>query len=375
MFRRLLVLATVAAALGACTKDNPAFVEPEGACDAGEFYVRQEFRLADPQKLDVLFVIDNTEGMTQAQTAFAESVPTLIAGLQARGIDWQIGVISTDLPGDRGELLTGIPGIAQCPVGRPAIVTPTTPQPALSAACNMVVGADGEPFAAGIQAARVAIDDDGSGFNRDDARLLVIFFSADDDCSYAGGFDRSDEANCVAPGAALIDIAELRTWLAQRGRPRAGNPVSVAAVVGPARNGTPGDPLAPICTGITDARAGNRYAALIESGPLARHSITASYCTDSYDVVMQQILDATVAGDDSLCASAPMTGEPRAVLVRGAGEDATPTDLSPFGDYLVEGPTPSCANGAVSIAPDAHGGTAGDTVEVWFCTDVDPGGT
>ena len=87
MFRRLLVLATVAAALGACTKDNPAFVEPEGACATGEFYVRQEFRLADPQKLDVLFVIDNTPGMTAAQTAFAESVPTLIAGLQARGIE------------------------------------------------------------------------------------------------------------------------------------------------------------------------------------------------------------------------------------------------------------------------------------------------
>lgn len=373
MFRRLALLAALGAALGACTKDNPAFVEPEGACAEGEFFVRQEFRLADPQKLDVLFVIDATEGMTRAQTEFAESVPTLIAALETRGIDWQIGVTSTDLPGDRGELLTGLSEIAQCPAGRPPVVTRDTPQSALTAACNMVVGADGEPFAAGIQAARVAIDDDTSGFNREDARLLVVFFSADDDCSYAGGFDRSDEANCVAPGAPLIDIAELRTWLAQRGRPRAGNPVSVAAVVGPPRFGTPTDPLTPICTGITDARAGNRYAALIESGPLSRHSVLVSYCTDSYDVVMEQIVDAAIGGDDALCPSAPMTGAPQALLVRPASDETATTTLSTFGDYLVDGPTDACANGAVSIAPDAHGGTRGDTIEMSFCTDVDPG--
>lgn len=362
-----------AGALAGCTEENPAFEPPDPVCSAEEFFVGQPFALADTSKVDILLVVDDSPGMLPNQRAFAEAMPTFVNRLNAvDGLDWRAGVISTDLA-DQGRPQTGTSG-GECPASLPEFVDRSTPGGGLALSCNVLLGQEGSEFEQGLEAARRAIEGNAE-FLRDDARLVVVFFSDEDDCTAQLELDRSDPNNCVWQQSSLIDVSDFGRYFARAARRLSGNPVSVVSIVGPNDNrsyGT-GEAPEPACQGQTAALSGNRYITVAETPGIDRYGFFESICSASYVSTVGRIVDHAVAvEDDELCVSLPMSGAPRSVVLKDAGGQVT-AELSEFGDYLVIGPTERCENGAVAISAEAHDETTGHTVEVRFCTTEDPG--
>ena len=186
-------------------------------------------------KLDVLFVIDNSGSMQQEQQALTAAFPTLLArlrdpllGADASGLpctsadrrgcrlpDLRVGVVSTDLGagnyslpscevagGDGGKLQT-TPRVAGCTAPSDPWIAydPKTDQTNVKTGatkplerageafrCIAELGIGGCGFESPLEAARRALDPKlavNAGFLRADARLLVVFITDEDDCSAA----------------------------------------------------------------------------------------------------------------------------------------------------------------------------------------------
>lgn len=142
-------------------------------------------------KVDILWVIDNSGTMGPKQTNLANSINSFMNQFVTKGMDYKIAVTTTDIrpvnplhPND-----PNFSGQAACFVGSPKVITPTTPNPVTALAANAQVGffgaADAHSYDAVTQALSGVNAQAGGcneGFLRSDAFLAVIFFSdADED--------------------------------------------------------------------------------------------------------------------------------------------------------------------------------------------------
>ena len=140
---------------------------------------------------DILFVVDNSGSMGAEQASLATNFTAFAQIVEALDVDYQVGVVSTDL-GDNGVLQ-----------GTTPIVTPNTPDPAGTFAANVNLGTGGSGFERGFDAAYLAlttpnIDPGGAnqGFLRDGAGLRIIFVSDEQEQSSLVG--AGDPASFVA---------------------------------------------------------------------------------------------------------------------------------------------------------------------------------
>jgi hypothetical protein len=121
---------------------------------------------------DILFIIDNSGSMCGNQTQLANNFGTFISILSASGYDYQIAFITTDDYGFAGP-----------------IITPLTPDPVTEAANQITgIGCHGSPHEKGMDMswnATMTTGDaaPGSAFLRDDAKLVMIYLSDEDDFS------------------------------------------------------------------------------------------------------------------------------------------------------------------------------------------------
>jgi hypothetical protein len=157
-------------------------------------------------KVDVLWVVDNSGSMVEEQTSLAQYFAAFLSAAQANGVDYQIGVTTTGI-----ESITG--GWYACPGGADGgeagrlfpvdgtstrIITPNTPSATEVFAHNVQVGLC-HWNEQGLEAAYRALstplvntDDDPStstpndgnaGFLRQDAKLVLLFVSDEEDFS------------------------------------------------------------------------------------------------------------------------------------------------------------------------------------------------
>jgi hypothetical protein len=186
-----------------------------------------------PPAVDVLFVVDGTGSMAEEQGALGAAASAFVTTLDEQGLDWQIGVASTD-PEDGGVLY-----------GDPWILTPESeaPAPALALALG-AVGTGHVPPSAGLDAATLTLRDPSGqnhGFRRASAGLHVVFVS--------DGEDQSGSVLGADPVAAFVAVLEGQAA-------RSGQPARASAVVGDAPHG---------CDGATgNANAGLRYLEVAE---------------------------------------------------------------------------------------------------------------
>lgn len=361
MVRHTLFAALSLAGLAACTVDNPAFMPPAPPCEAGETYYRQPFQLADPNKVDILFVVDDGTGMAGAQERLAKSMPLLVQALNAdAGLDWHIGVTSTDVTGVPGALLYGGANVPGCPNLSTNIITRATPDAAIAASCAVQLGERGSDFEQGWQAARFGLRN--TALVRPDARKVVIFVSTEDDCSATAAFNQGSAENCRTQQDLLFD-ADLFLQTFRGEQSRSGDALAFVSLIA----GT-GDPDAAIqCGDVEEAYAGNRYAELAES--FGRIGVVENICSPSLDRPMQNIIDSVIlAPDDVLCLQSSLSREPTNVVLRLNESSDITAELSPYGDYLSLGATASCPQGAIAVSRDAHTAATGQRVEVWFCS-------
>jgi hypothetical protein len=123
--------------------------------------------------VDVLFVVDNSASMAEEQAALAEHFAEFVSYADGLGIDYLIGVTTTDVEGDAGTLQ-----------GEPTLITPGLTDAFLA---NVQVGTSGSDSEKGLEASVLALEGDGDqtlgGHLRSDANLAVIYVSDDDDHS------------------------------------------------------------------------------------------------------------------------------------------------------------------------------------------------
>ncbi len=160
------------------------------------------------KQVDVLWVIDTSGSMSSRQAALAEQMPIFIDGLNATGLDYQIGVTTMDMSGTgpRGKL------IAQ--TGTPMILTKNTPNLTSVLAGRLQAGQSGSPTERGREAMMAALNmtatgKSNEGFSRPNALLNVIFLSDESDKSDAS-VDYVGQLDALKPVLPLGD----RSWVA-----------------------------------------------------------------------------------------------------------------------------------------------------------------
>lgn len=170
---------------GAEYGDGDVLVEQNGPGSM----VEETFSVAEPDKLDLLFVVDNSCSMAQEQAALASAVPGIYGALVDYGIDLHVGVVSTDLvdPEQSGRLRA---------VGDDYYIDETVDSPEDTLSEMIMMGISGNYDERGSQAAYTAIEllgeTDNYGFYRDEAKLAVVALSDEDD--YSGNVSQTNEA-------------------------------------------------------------------------------------------------------------------------------------------------------------------------------------
>jgi len=129
------------------------------------------FTQEEQLKMDVLFVIDNSCSMGDEQAALALNSDLFITPLSTSGADFHIGTITTDSAAFRGP-----------------IITPTTPDIIAEFQDQIVAGIMGSATEKGLEMANDATQPGGAAgpggsFFRDDANLVVVIVSDEDDMS------------------------------------------------------------------------------------------------------------------------------------------------------------------------------------------------
>jgi hypothetical protein len=180
------------------------------------------------QKMDILFVVDNSGSMAEEQTNLTANFPKFIEVLNAfktggnGDLDWRAAVTSTgrdvnytislgpgfDFPmsemGENGKFYNK----SECGMTRPWIERFDNTDVAKQFGCVAELGTMGSSMEMPLEAMKLAVTDrvkDGSnaGFMRDDALLAVVYLTDEEDCS------RSDDNFMVDGG--VCDKADLTT--------------------------------------------------------------------------------------------------------------------------------------------------------------------
>ncbi len=154
------------------------------------------------QKMDVLFVIDNSGSMAQEQANLIANFPGFITVLNNSGLDYRVAVTTTgrdytysmstplgSIPqsqdgGDNGTMLKP----ASCNMTK-RWIDKSDPDPSMAFSCVANVGTSGPSDEMPLSAMRDAFEErmaDGTnaGFRRTDALLAVVFLTDEEDCSY-----------------------------------------------------------------------------------------------------------------------------------------------------------------------------------------------
>lgn len=168
----IMLCAAAVLALAACAEDKVRATLPPG--------VRVDtFNQVTVGKVDVLFVIDNSNSTADKQENLARNFKGFFDYLQQAQVDYHIAVTTTDVtsdaPGAKGRLF-----------GSPEVITPATPDPVDAFQQNAKVGTGGSGYESGLDAARRTLELKPTGFLRADAYLFLIFVSDDEDHSEPG---------------------------------------------------------------------------------------------------------------------------------------------------------------------------------------------
>lgn len=200
------------------------------------------------EKIDLLFVIDNSASMDLEQANLGTNFPAFISVIDESGLDYRVAVTTTGMDytyylttpfgsipssqdgGDNGTMLLR----DDCGMQR-RWIEKTDADPTGTFACAANVGAAGPSQEMPLAAMRAALEDrmaDGTnqGWRRPDALLGVVFLTDENDCSYEQSvtFGLNELGICESQMEPVPNyVSFLDAYTGDRGR------WAVAAIAGP----------------------------------------------------------------------------------------------------------------------------------------------
>jgi hypothetical protein len=156
----------------ACNR-NLKFDLPSSA----ESFVQQ---ISYNNKVDILWILDNSSSMANHQRNLSAQVPLLVSKLNSLKLDYQMAVVTSSMGGinpNGGRFLGG-----------EKILKPSTSNLVEELSARLLVGQDGSDNERGLESMEVVLSseyqtNEGKGFLREDALLVVIALSDEDDKS------------------------------------------------------------------------------------------------------------------------------------------------------------------------------------------------
>ncbi|MCB9666339.1 MAG: VWA domain-containing protein [Alphaproteobacteria bacterium] len=238
-----------------------------------------------PAKVDVLWVIDDSGSMSDEQDKLATNLPAFFDYLDGSGMDWHIGVTTTDAE------LEGLAGSLRRVAGY-AWLSQDTPHVRELFEMLVRVGVGGSMDEMGLLAVKQGVFQPHSeliaanaGFLREDAGLHIVVISDEDDSSE----DR-------------VDPTELATSLrTMKADPEI--PVTFNSIVGPKPNGCD--------SGTNQASYGSRYVVTT----MRVGGIHRSICEDDWVPVLEDLgLQAAGLRDQYVLSQVPVDGSLQVVV-------------------------------------------------------------
>lgn len=165
-----------------CSNKATSFALPSTNDTFGQVITRNN-------KVDILFVIDNSKSMTQYQQRLSARVPDMIYALNSLKMDYHVAVTSTTMTNDPSRY----------PMTRQILGSPKflTSQNINLLGSRLIVGESGSDVERGLDALRYVTGDYAStyapGFIRKDALFAVIFMGDEDDQSSEFGVSNSND--------------------------------------------------------------------------------------------------------------------------------------------------------------------------------------
>ncbi len=176
---------------------------------------QEEYKQNAASKVDVLWVVDNSQSMAEEQAGLGQSFQTFIDTLTASQVDYHIGIISTD---------TSTNGQLNKPSGT-AFIRSDTPDPKNTFVRNVSVGIQGSRLEMGFASAAMAVGQgtdwspgrtptpprENQGFIRPEASLFIIMVSDEDDKSFGpvGYYSRLFESYKGAGNESLVSVSAI----------------------------------------------------------------------------------------------------------------------------------------------------------------------
>ena len=361
-----LVLLSVMFAF-ACKMDNPSFMteaEINGAdtnsafCEDGSLAVTQEFTsIAAPNLIDVLVVVSNAPGTEKIQGRLAAALPALVQQLVAKGIDFQLGIVTGDTTSQAtaGSIRTS--PRSDCSES-PRIITSGDGEIAATfAACNAQQGQGGPAIQRLFDGARQALevratDPDpitgNAGFLRPQAKLLVLFVSNEDDCSNVENIDRDTAPNtqtaCEWSKENLTRVDDFAQFLVTL---KGLDAVSVAVVGGADDNVDVirPNPVSRVCDDADDKPVfpATRLISLLEA--LSPNSHFESACASSLRGGLVRIADLTTKQNGTTLCLNNATSEPIQKVVALGDQSERLEIIAPGQDgYIFLGKSNTCGD-------------------------------
>jgi hypothetical protein len=166
-----------------------------------------EWRQHDISSVDILFVVDDSNSMAEEQEALADGFNAFIDRVDEAAVDFHLAVINTSMDdAQAGQML-----------GSPAYLTEDDDYERLFRE-RVTVGTSGSDKEKGLQAALLALSPEmlagpHRGFLRDEAQLLTVFVSDEDDCTDYGALDGHAAEDCYYEADQLTDSDALLSRL------------------------------------------------------------------------------------------------------------------------------------------------------------------
>jgi len=187
-----------------------------------------EFQQAPSNMVDILWVIDNSISMINEQAAVALGAEDFTANLEDTEMDFQLGVITTDV--DRTN------GTAGVLLGEPRVLDAAYNGYADAFRTRVQQGNTGSDQEKGLQAAVSALSSPlaytaNAGFLRDGAMLSIVVLSDENDCSDNGALGAASTGEeCYTRASELTPVTDLVRQLVDI---KNGDPVVISGIVGP----------------------------------------------------------------------------------------------------------------------------------------------